>query len=272
MAKDLLRLQTWLVRLMLPFTVTLYFLIIRAAGYRVRDIERIRRECLEQFSRHRGPWVVCANHLTLIDSMILVYGMLSFTSHFTNYRNVPWNLPEQDNFHKKNFLIAVLCYIAKCIPINRGGDRDEMKKTLDKCNYVLSKGQSLMIFPEGGRSRTGRVDTEGFSYGVGRFVKDHPDCKVMCLYLRGDHQVTYGNFPQIGEHFSMMMEVLEPGPSDYSGMRAQRFYAEQIIQKLARMEENYFAIHRERRRQLERFASPCKEREYSVSQPGLYPK
>ncbi len=41
-----------------------------------------------------------------------------------------------------------------------------------------------MIFPEGGRTRTGRVDTEGFSYGVGRFVKEFPDLKVMCLYLR----------------------------------------------------------------------------------------
>lgn len=269
-ARMLLVLQSMLDRLGAPLVVPLYFLAVRLAGYRIRNIGKVRKACREQFRRHPGPWLVCANHLTMIDSIVLTYGMLSLTGHFTRFRKVPWNLPESNNFQKRNIVLAVLCYMAKCIPVNRGGDRDRMKSTLEKCSYLLSRGHSLMVFPEGGRSRTGRVDTEGFSYGVGRFVKEHPDCKVLCLYLRGDAQTMYGTFPKWGERFSMLMDVLVPERVDYNGVRAQRFYAEQIILKLARMEEEYFAVRRERHRQFKRSGSAGEKREYPLSQPSLH--
>ena len=263
-------LQAVLGRISALLIVPLYMLALCLAGYRIRDIGKIRKACQAAFRKHPGPWLICANHLTMIDSVVLTYGMFSLLGHFTCFRNVPWNLPESNNFQKKNPLLAVLCYLAKCIPVNRGGDREQMKATLEKCSYLLSEGHSLMIFPEGGRSRTGRVDTEGFSYGVGRFVKEHPECKVMCLYLRGDGQRTYGTFPKWGERFSLMMDVLVPERVEFNGVRAQRFYAEQIILKLARMEEQYFAVHRERHRQFERFGSPGKGRGYPLSQPSLH--
>lgn len=268
--KVLLYMQTILGRISAPLIVPLYFLIIRLAGYRIRDIGEIRKSCREQLRKHDGPWLICANHLTMIDSLVLTYGMFSLPGHFTLFRKIPWNLPESNNFQKKNIVLAVLCYVAKCIPITRGGDRDQMRSTLEKCGYLLDKGNCLMVFPEGGRSRTGRVDTEGFSYGVGRFVKEHPDCKVMCLYLRGDAQETYSLFPKWGEHFSLMMDILVPERAQFNGVRAQRFYAEQIILKLARMEESYFAVRRERHSQFRRFGSSGKRRQYPFSQPSLH--
>jgi len=101
-----------------------------------------------------------------------------------------------------------------------------------------------MIFPEGRRSRTGRVNKEDFSYGVGRFVKKVENCKVMCMYLRGDKQDSYSIIPAWGEKFSVQMEVFTPELIEGSDLRVQREYAMQIIDRLAQMEENYFALRR----------------------------
>ncbi len=269
MGKSRLILQTLVGWLAAPLIAPLYFLAIFCAGYRIRGVRKLRKACLQKFREHPGPWIVCANHLTMVDSAILTYGMLSLFRHFTNYRRVPWNLPEETNFNKRNILLACLCYLCRCIPVHRGGSRAGVRTVVNKCSYVLEQGESLMIFPEGGRSRTGRVDTEGFSYGVGKFVQEFPECKVMCFYLRGDGQHTYGNFPRFRERFTMNMEVLVPEKTDSSGLRAQKFYAEQIIQKLARMEEEYFA-HWKRRRQFERSGSGRQEREYPLSLPDLH--
>jgi hypothetical protein len=121
-----------------------------------------------------------------------------------------------------------------------------MRKNLDKCIYLLRRGDNIMIFPEGRRSRTGRVNKEDFSYGVGRFIKNVENCKVMCMYLRGDKQTSYSNIPVWGEKFSVQIEVFTPEHMEGSDLRAQREYAKQIIDRLAQMEEKYFALRRER--------------------------
>lgn len=247
----------------------LYIAFIRLMGYRVKDIRKIRQECSRHFKDHEGPWIICANHLTMIDSFIISYALYSLPGHLWQFRQLPWNLPERNNF-QRNILLAIVCYLAKCIPINRGGNREEMKKTLDKCNALLEWKQTILIFPEGGRSRTGRVNTEGYSYGVGRFVKEFEDCKIMCIYLRGDGQQTYGFMPRFGERFNVHVETLQPELTEENGLRAQRFYAEQIIKKLAQMEEDHFNSHRQRHSGSERSAQHEEEQESAIRQPRLY--
>lgn len=263
-SKIFLHLQNFMGRVTIIFIAPLYFLIARLFFYRVRGLEETRRQCTDEFARHKGPWIICANHLTMVDSFIVAYATFSLGRHFTSYKRLPWNLPERSNF-QRNIVLAVLCYLAKCIPIDRGGPREKMKKTMDKCIYLLRCGQNILIFPEGGRSRTGRVNKEGFSYGVGRFVKDAEDCKIMCIYLRGDKQDNYGLIPVWGEKFFVQMEVFSPVRSTDGGLRAQREYAAQIINKLAQMEEKYFALHRKRYCGLER-SGQCEEKpEFAIS-------
>jgi 1-acyl-sn-glycerol-3-phosphate acyltransferase len=247
----------------------LYFAIIRLMGYRVHDLRKIRKDCTDLLKNQDEPYIICANHLTMVDSMILTYAILSLYDHLINYRLIPWNLPERKNF-QRNIILTILCYLAKCIPINRGGDRDEMKNTLDKCSRVLETNQALLIFPEGGRSRTGRINIGGFSYGVGRFVKEFENCRVMCIYLRGDHQSTYSTLPRFGEQFTVNVEVFQPEPTEQNGLRAQRHYAEQIIKRLARMEEDYFAARRQRYCGSDRSSQQGKEQEYEIHQPRLH--
>jgi len=244
-----LHMQSFIGRLTVIIIAPLYFLASRIFFYRVHNLKEIRRQCAEEFSRHKGSWIICANHLTMVDSFLLTYAIFSLSGYIKDYEKLPWNLPERSNF-QKNIILTVLCYLSKCIPIDRGGPREKTKKTLDKCIYLMRHGQNIMIFPEGGRSRTGRVDKEGFSYGVGRFVQDVEGCKIMCVYMRGDKQTSYSCIPAWGEKFSAQVEVFTPVPAAVDGLRAQREYATQIIDRLAQMEEKYFVMHRQRCRGL----------------------
>jgi len=263
------KIQEFAGRLAAFFIAPLYFLYLRWMGYKVRDLRRMRREWRALLKEHRGPWLICANHLTMIDSLILTYGLLSLPDHFRHYDRVPWNLPERANF-QRHLILTVLCYLAKCLPVSRGGDREEMAKTLETCHDLLAGNQYLLIFPEGGRSRTGRINQENYSYGVGRFVAEHPDCRVLCVYLRGDRQETYSNFPPRGDHVTMMMKAFTPVRAEVQGLRAQRNYAGQIIQELTRMEEDYFATHRQRHRRSDGAGESRQEPGQAFSRPRLH--
>lgn len=240
-----LRLQTALGFLTSWLLAPLYFFFLRGRGYRIRNLDKVRRQWAELMENHKGPWLICGNHLTLIDSVIMIYALVSLGGHVMKFQRLPWNLPERANFQRSLFM-TILCYLSKCIPVSRGGDREEMQATLAKCNYLLERQQIIMVFPEGRRSRTGRVDTENFSYGVGRFLQDHQDCRVLCVYLRGDAQATYGDLPRRGDTFTITMDAFMPGMPAGQGLRAQRDLAGQIVRRLAQMEEDYFDQHRQR--------------------------
>lgn len=236
----LLGLQYVLGQIAVVLTASLCFLFVRLMGYRIRDLKRIRNEVKRMYRAYDGPWIVCPNHLTMIDSLVISYGMLSLADHILHFRRVLWNLPERKNFQRDPFL-ALLCYLAKCLPVDRGGSREGLQRLLEKCCRVLDWGQALLVFPEGGRSRTARINQENFSYGVGRFLDEKSRCRVMLVYLRGDGQQAFGSIPRFGEHFTMTVEVFDPGVVDAGGLRRQREYARRIVERLAGMEDEYFA-------------------------------
>lgn len=248
----------------------LYFLI-RLAGYKVRNVRQIRKHCRMNFKAHKGPWIICANHFTLIDSMIIIYAMAPFYHYLLNYRMLPWNLPERANFRKNAFL-TILTYLTKCIPVSRGGDSMDTKSVLKKCIYLLGKNQPVFIFPEGGRTRIGRVDIGNFSYGVGYLIKNCKDVKVMCIYLRGDHQENYSNLPRWGERFTAISEVLKPEHDGLSGLRAQRSYAEQVIKRLSEMEASYFESRGQKSRAYHETTHEQKNSQSALQQVHHHPR
>jgi hypothetical protein len=63
----------------------------------------------------------------------------------------------------------------------------------------------------------------------------------MLVYLRGDGQETFGMLPRAGECLTMNVEVFDPGNVPGAGLRFQREYARRIVERLAGMEEEYFA-------------------------------
>jgi 1-acyl-sn-glycerol-3-phosphate acyltransferase len=225
-------------RLTILIAVTLVLFAIKVVGYRVNDLHTIRQKVKKMMRDHEGPWLICANHLTLIDSVILAYAMIPGYKYILNYRLLPWNVPERTNFNR-NMLVGLACFLTKCIPITRGGDREVVRSTMAKCSYLLNMKENLMIFPEGTRSRLGKVNTEDHPYGVGRFICNVPDCRVMCIYLRGKEQKTYSNFPKFGEIFTMAVEECHPKTA-FKGLKAQKDCSEQVIRHLSKMEKVYF--------------------------------
>lgn len=213
------------------------------ARYKVQHLRQIRKRYKRLLRNTNGPVLLCANHLTKIDSAIISWSLGSMWSYLRSYKFFSWNMPERANFYR-NIVLRTICYVGSCIPVDRGGDRKSVKKSLDKVTYLLRKGHTVTIFPEGKRSRSGRVDTEGFSYGVGRLVKAVKDSHVLCIYLRGHNQRDFSSIPQRGARFYLDMALIKP-QSAYDGLRATRDVAGQIISQLTRMERAYFAASRQ---------------------------
>jgi hypothetical protein len=65
-------------------------------------------------------------------------------------------------------------------------------------------------------------------------------CKALCVYLRGDRQHTWSMLPVVGDSFYVDIDMFEP-TSDSSGIRRSRDFARQIGERLAGMEQKYFA-------------------------------
>jgi len=224
-------------------SIPMIYICVRIAGYRINNLSQIRNEIKQLKKYHKGPWIICANHLTLIDSVLLAYAMHPFYYYLFRYRWVPWNIPEKQNVNKIK-LVAIFCYLFKCIPVIRGGNREDVNRSLAKCHYVLENGGSLLIFPEGTRSRSGTIDSHNLQYGVGRLVKCNPDCKVLCVYMRGEGQKTFSNFPKYNDNFSMYISSFR-AESPLKGLKAYRDCSIQIIEQLMGMEKRHFETCRQ---------------------------
>jgi 1-acyl-sn-glycerol-3-phosphate acyltransferase len=81
--------QNFLGRLAIVLIAPFYFIVARALHYRIRNLRDIRRQCAAAFAAHRGPWLICANHLTMIDSFILSYAAFSFGGISPRTKNCP---------------------------------------------------------------------------------------------------------------------------------------------------------------------------------------
>lgn len=228
-------------RLFAPLWVPACVAVMRwGFGWKVRNIQEIRRSYADVW-KSGGPLMICANHLTMLDSCIIGWALGSPWWYVLHYGALPWNTPERENF-ASTWWKRTLIWLMKCVPIVRGGDRRDVGATLNRLTHLMQRGEAVLIFPEGGRSRTGRVDAEAVTYGVGRLVKASPGCRVLCIYLRGDRQGTWTQMPARGERFDLQLECFEP-KTDQKGMRGTLDLNGQILGRLVAMEANHFRTH-----------------------------
>jgi hypothetical protein len=110
---------------------------------------------------------------------------------------------------------------------------------LERVKLLLLQGETALLFPEAGRSRSGRVEEGSGAWGVGRVVGSVPGCRVLCIYLRGRQQKTWSDFPVKGDVMDVSLACIEP-KSDLRGARRSRDIAQQVVRQLVRMEEDYF--------------------------------
>jgi hypothetical protein len=236
----LLAVQRWTSYLLFPLVALWAIVWIRGVKrLTVRDAAAVRARFARLLDAAPGPVLICANHLTLLDTVVLAWALAPVPAYLRQYSRFPWSVPEKANFSRTAFW-RLASFLGKCVYITRGGSREEVRRTLGRIAYLLRGGDLVSIFPEGGRSRTGRVDTEDFAYGVGQIVQAVPEARVLCVYLRGRRQDAYSDFPHTGDEYEVRLEMMRPETSA-SGLRGARDLATQIVHTLARMEHQYFA-------------------------------
>jgi 1-acyl-sn-glycerol-3-phosphate acyltransferase len=92
-----------------------------------------------------GPLIVIANHVHLLDPVLLV---LSF----------PWwiNFMAKEELFRSSFLRPLVRW-GQAFPIRRQGTIKEKREVFKQAKDVLNKGLILGMFPEGKRSRDGKL-------------------------------------------------------------------------------------------------------------------
>ena len=234
----MLRLQRFLCLINLIWTGPLiWFIAYVILGYRCAEPAALRARMKLLLERSRGrPLLICANHLTKVDSILLILFLFSLRQILTDFRKMPWNVPEASHVRANPFY-TLFCYLGKCIPIQRSGSSRQKGRTMAKVTALLQAGEYLCIFPEGRRSRSGRLAIDQAVYGVGRLLMRVPTSQVLCVYLRADRGKGFGNFPKWGSHFYWDVDLINPVTTE-PGMRGTREMTQQIMARLKRMEDD----------------------------------
>jgi 1-acyl-sn-glycerol-3-phosphate acyltransferase len=91
----------------------------------------------------RGPAVIVANHLSLLDILVL-YGL---------FRPFKW-VAKAELFRVP--VVGWNMWLNDYVPVWRG-DRESVRKMMAHCRAHLARGTPLLLFPEGTRSMDGRL-------------------------------------------------------------------------------------------------------------------
>jgi len=146
-----------------------------------------------------GPAVIVANHLSLLDILVL-YGLFrpfKWVSKASIFRIpfVGWNMRLND-------------YVGL-----RRGDRESIRQMMNHCREHLAAGSPLLIFPEGTRSQDGVL--QAFKDGAFKLAAE-AGCPVIPVAISG----TYRGLPKHGfmlrNRMDALVRVLEPiDPADH---------------------------------------------------------
>ncbi|WP_182199424.1 lysophospholipid acyltransferase family protein [Paraliobacillus salinarum] len=127
-----------------------------------------------------GPVIICSNHISNLDPPVV---------GITCPRDI-YFMAKEELFRNK--LLGAILLKSHAFPIKRGmKDRDALRRGLD----ILKEGNTLGLFPEGTRSKTGEIG-KGLS-GVGFFALRSEatiiPCAIIGPYRKGKRlKVVYG--------------------------------------------------------------------------------
>jgi len=231
--------------LLLPFGGLLVFVMKYVRGYRIENIGEIRKQFKQIWSekeREDFPLIICANHLTFIDSALIIWALASNFWYLFNYKAFTWNVPAGDFFKKKLHYHAIL-YLTKCIFIDRKGSPAHKNAVLNLCRYLLAKGNVVLIFPEGQRSRDGRFDVERLRFGTGKIIASLGNARVLCVHIRSPKQSTFSNYPPKASHFQVRMKLITPSIEAPSKKLASIVAVKEIGSVISEMEDDFLRIN-----------------------------
>lgn len=142
-----------------------------------------------------GPAVIVANHLSLLDILV----MFRLQSHFK------W-VSKIENFRVP--LIGWNMTLCGYIPLQRG-TKTSVMSMMRACDEALGKGSSIVMFPEGTRSATGRMR----AWKLGAFeIAQRNGVPIQPLVIRGTGDaLPKRGFVLQGRH-DISIEILDPVP------------------------------------------------------------
>ncbi len=152
------------------YTLVPEFLMRFLSWILINTLYRVRSEGLDHIPEH-GPALLVCNHVSYMDALI-VAGSVRRPSRFVMYYKI--------------FKIPVMSFIfrtAKAIPIaSAKEDPALLKAAFDAVDQALADGEIVCIFPEGGLTADGEIDT--FRAGVERILERRA-VPVVPMAIRG---------------------------------------------------------------------------------------
>ncbi len=154
----------------------------------------------------RGAAVLVANHLSLADILVL----------YALFRPFKW-VAKAELFRVP--IVGWNMWINDYVPVWRG-DRESVRRMMDHCRAHLARGSPVLLFPEGTRSRDGRL--QPFKDGAFRLAIE-AGCPVIPIAVTG----TFDSLPKSGvvlrNRMRALVRVLDPiSPSQYPSAHALR--------------------------------------------------
>ncbi len=154
----------------------------------------------------KGPFIIAPNHLSLADAPALA-------------SIIPWNVLE------KTFFLGTTDYFGGPVTSKIAGlihvipvDMDtRLSSAMQMSAYVLRQGRILCVFPEGGRSRDGRL--KEFKKGVGIIAKEL-NVPLVPVAIRGTYEMLPAGrrFPRPAKLDIFIGEQVHPSDMDYDAI------------------------------------------------------
>lgn len=124
-----------------------------------------------------GPFVFVSNHTSHFDCPII----LAALPHEIRARTIV--AAAADYFYKIPAIGALTSLALGTIPFER---HEGSRESLERCKEGLRRGWSVLIFPEGSRSKTGMIGH--FKKGAAYLSVDAP-CSAVPIFLQGAYEI-----------------------------------------------------------------------------------
>jgi 1-acyl-sn-glycerol-3-phosphate acyltransferase len=164
-----------------------------------------------------GPYVMVANHLSLLDIPLLfrLFVHFKWVARHELFRVpfVGWNMS-----------------LNRYIRLRRG-DRSSAGPMLAACERALAQGSSVLIFPEGQRSSDGKLQT--FKSGAFRLART-TGAPLLPIVIQGTGSALPRRGLLLEGKHALRMRVLEPIPSEEFAGCSDRELAERVRARFAR--------------------------------------
>ena len=182
---------------------------------------RVKIEGLEKIAPN-GSYVFVSNHLSYMDTPVVLA-----------------NIPVQFRFLAKRglFQIPLLgTHLARAghIPVPRGDARAAVRTMTTAAHVIRERGISLLIFPEGGRSQTGELDS--FKEGAA-FIAIRAGVPIVPIALKGTREV----LPFGSGHVRagvVTMRIGEPVPTDQLQVRDRERITSELRDRIVSLLED----------------------------------